>query len=258
MAHDIMQTLIDSAMPYWDTEAEIARRFFASATPDDHIYYLKAQMWKELNPVDGYFNGLHREFTKAAEAFPKVGKSIDRHDYLFLLRQLVSEYNHYVMLADILEHLLGRKLRKSDLKQLPEEQKLGDLRRRFVQRGGPIARAAVGFTEGGGAALFRVGAKLKGSELNRMTAKAMKVICDDEKDHYLEQAKSASALVKTKADLERMVEAIRAVSEQRVWMRNEMFREPMAPDEVRNFIARRQSSIARRDSMGTPPHGKTA
>ena len=71
-----MQKLIDIATPYWDTEAEIARRFFKTATPEKHAFYLRAQLWKELNPVDGFFNGLHRELTKAAEKFPKVGKSI--------------------------------------------------------------------------------------------------------------------------------------------------------------------------------------
>jgi len=236
-----MQTLIDAATPYWDAEAEIARRFYRKATPDDHVFYLRAQLWKELNPVDGFFNGLHRELAKAVELFPKVGRRIDRHDYLFLLQQLVSEYNHYVMLADILEHLLGRRLTKRDTIQLPEEKKLGDIRRRHVTRGGAIGKAAVGLTEGGGAALFRVAAKLKGSELNRMTAGAMKVIWDDEKDHYIEQARIAAGLVKTAKDMDRMCDAIREVSLQRVWMRNEMFREPMSRAALEKFIARRRA-----------------
>ena len=77
---DRMQQLIDTATPYWDAEAEIARRFFRKAAPDDHVFYLRAQLWKELNPVDGFFNGLHRELALAVEMFPKVGRSIDRHD----------------------------------------------------------------------------------------------------------------------------------------------------------------------------------
>ena len=109
-----MQTLIDTATPYWDVEAEIARRFYKGAKRSDHAFYLRAQLWKELNPVDGFFNGLHRELTKAANMFPRVGKNIDRHDYLFLLEQLVSEYNHFVLLADILEYIQGRKISKRD------------------------------------------------------------------------------------------------------------------------------------------------
>ncbi len=239
-----MQTLIDTATPYWEAEAEIARRFYKSATPDDHAFYLRAQLWKELNPVDGFFNGLHRELARAVEIFPKVGRTVDRHDYLFLLQQLVSEYNHFVLLADILEHVQGRKLARRDLKQLPEEKKLGDIRRAYVTKGGAIGKAAVGLTEGGGSALFRVGAKLKGSKLNLMTAKAMKVIWDDEKDHYLEQGKIAAKLVKSKKDLDKMTKAIAEVSEQRVWMRNEMFREPMTRDELQRFIARKRKKAA--------------
>ena len=142
----VMQKLIDTATPYWDAEAEIARRFYKTARPADHAFYLRAQLWKELNPVDGFFNGLHRELTKAVGDFPKVGKTIDRHDYLFLLEQLVSEYNHFVMLADIFEHVQKRKLTKRDLKQLPQEKKLGDIRRGYVTAGGAIGKAAVGWT----------------------------------------------------------------------------------------------------------------
>ena len=240
----MMQRLIDTATPYWDAEAEIARRFYKTAKPADHAFYLRAQLWKELNPVDGFFNGLHRELTKAVADFPKVGKTIDRHDYLFLLEQLVSEYNHFVLLADILEHVQKRKLTKRDLKQLPQEKKLGDIRRQYVTKGGAIGKAAVGFTEGGGSALFRVGAKLKGSKINQMTAKAMKVIWDDEKDHYIEQAKIAAKLIKTKKDMAAMQKAMIDVSLQRVWMRNEMFGEPLTAAEIEKFIARRTKKLA--------------
>ena len=191
----VKQDLINTAQPYWDAEAEIARRFYKTAQKEDHVFYLRAQLWKELNPVDGFFNGLHRELSKAVDMYPKVGKTIDRHDYLFLLEQLVSEYSHFVLLADILEMVQGRKLSKRDLKQMPEEKKLGDLRRRYVQRGGAIGKAAVGFTEGGGTALFRVGKNLKRDKIKEMTTSAMKVMWKDEKDHYLENAEIATKLI---------------------------------------------------------------
>jgi hypothetical protein len=240
MARSIEQQLIATALPYWEAEGEIARRFFARAGRDDHIFYLRAQLWKELNPVDGYFNGLHRELARLVEMFPRVGKDIDRHDFHYLLMQLTQEFNHFVVLADILEFLLGRKIRPADLIQLPEEKRLGDLRRRLVKSGNPVARAAVGLTEGGGARLFRAGARLKGSKLNRMTAAAMRVIYDDEKDHYAEAAKEAARAVKTKRDLAAMKQALAAVSAQRVAMRNEMFRAPMTKAEIARFIARKR------------------
>ena len=200
----IKKALLGTAYPYWEAEAEIAKRFYATATKAGHIHYLRAQLWKELHPVDGYFNGLHRELAN---------------------------------LADILEYLLERKISAADTVQLPEEKKLGDLRRRLVESGSPLDRAAVGLTEGGGARLFREGAKLTGSRLNRLTAKAMQVIYDDEKDHYDEMAREAAGLIKKRADLTRMQESVQAVSMQRVAMRNEMFGHPMTDLQIAQFIA---------------------
>ena len=118
--------------------------------------------------------------------------------------------------------------------QLPEEKKLGDLRRGYVDD--ELTRAAVGFTEGGGARLFREGAKLSGDTVNDMTAKAMEIIYDDEKDHYAEQAKICVELIKTGDDLARMKDAIRDISVQRVRMRAEMFPGAMTDAEIDAFI----------------------
>ncbi len=233
---DTEQQLIDAAWPYWEAEAEIAKRFYAKASPEDHVFYLRAQLWKELNPVDGYFNGLHRELASLVEKFPQVDKEIDRHDYHFSLVQLTQEFNHYVLLADIFEHLVGRRITPDDTVQLAEEKRLGDLRRGYVATGSEIDRAAVGFTEGGGARLFREGAKLTGNELADMTARAMQVIYDDERDHYKEMAKEAVALIETGDDLRRMCDAIGAISRQRMWMRHEMFPGAMTEAELEAFV----------------------
>ncbi len=231
------KALLDTAYPYWEAEAEIARLFYATATKQGHIQYLRAQLWKELHPVDGYFNGLHRELANLVEMFPRVEQDVDRHHFHFLMMQLTQEFNHYVVLADILETLLGRKVAAADTIQLPEEKKLGDLRRRLVESGSPLDRAAVGLTEGGGARLFREGAKLTGNRLNKLTAKAMQVIYDDEKDHYRVMAREATALIKRRADLTRMQVSVRAVSLQRVAMRNEMFGRPMTDPQIKQFLA---------------------
>jgi hypothetical protein len=235
MTTDTEQALVDVAWPYWECEGEIAKRYYADATDEDHAFYLKAQLWKELHPVDGFFNGLHRELKELVDRFPEVDKTMDRHEYHFLLTQLTEEFNHYVMLADIFEHVMGRPITAEDTVQLPEEKKLGDVRRGYVDD--ELTRAAVGFTEGGGARLFREGAKLSGSPVNDMTAKAMEIIYDDEKDHYAEQAKICVDLIKTDDDLARMKDAIRDISAQRVAMRAEMFPGAMTDAEIDTFIA---------------------
>ena len=228
--------LIDAAWPYWEAEAEIAKRFYAKANNEDHVFYLRAQLWKELNPVDGYFNGLHRELTSLVEKFPQVDKDIDRHDYHFSLVQLTQEFNHYVLLADIFEHIVGRRITPNDTVQLSEEKRLGELRRGYVESGSEIDRAAVGFTEGGGARLFREGAKLTGGVLADMTARAMQVIYEDERDHYKEMVKEAVSLIKSDDDLRRMIKAIRSISLQRVMMRHQMFPNAMTEAELETFI----------------------
>ena len=72
--------------------------------------------------------------------------------------------------------------------------------------------------------------------VNDLTAKAMQIIFDDEHDHYMEQAKEAISHIKSPEDLERMKDAIAKISEQRVWMRAEMFRDAMTKAEIETFI----------------------
>jgi hypothetical protein len=246
---DYAQELVNCARPYWEAEAEIASRFFnGRPSKEDHIYWLKAQLWKELHPVDGYFSGIHKELQNMADMFPRVDKDVDRHHFAFLLRQMLEEFNHYVLFADIYEYLAGRKIDASDTVQLPQEKKLQELRRRYVTSGSALDKAAVLFTEGGGAALFREGAKVKGGKLEEMIAHAMQIIYDDEKDHFKEGAREAAELIRTRAEAERMKDAIAAVSRQRVAMRMEMFRSPLTDDEIEAFITRIKKEIGRQHS----------
>ncbi|HEU4339960.1 MAG TPA: hypothetical protein VFU31_00165, partial [Candidatus Binatia bacterium] len=113
--NEVEQALIDTALPYWEAEATIVRRFFRSTpTREDHIFWLKAQLWKELHPVDGYFSGLQKELNKLVASFPELDKTIDRHRYHSLLEQLTQEFNHYVLMADVLEYLLGHPVSVED------------------------------------------------------------------------------------------------------------------------------------------------
>ena len=237
------QYLIDVAYPYWEAEARIARRFFAGKpTREQHIHWLKAQLWKELHPVDGYFTGLHRELANLVDMFPEVDRTVDRHHYHGLMEQLVQEFNHYVLMADILEYLLGRKMDAGDTVQLSEEKALGDLRRKLVA-GSAVEKAAVLVTEGGGARLFREGRRLKGSVLERKIAAAMDVVYEDERNHYREAAREAAAAVGNKRDLKAMKRAIERVSLQRVHMRNEMFQFPLSREDIEQCLAKHRRAV---------------
>jgi hypothetical protein len=238
---DVEQELIGTALPYWEAEATIVRRFFKNKPKrEDHIFWLKAQLWKELHPVDGYFTGLQKELNNLVASFPEIDKTIDRHQYHSLLEQLTQEFNHYVLMADVLEYLLGHPVSAEDTFQLPQEKKLGDIRRGYASSGSAIDKAAVLVTEGGGARMFREGRKLKGGRLERMIASAMEVVYQDEKNHYKEAAREAARAVRNKRDLARMKKAVYEVSLQRVYMRNEMFKEPLTSNQIKKLIENTQ------------------
>jgi len=235
---NVEQELIGTALPYWETEATIVRQFFKTKpTHEEHIFWLKAQLWKELHPVDGYFTGLHRELNNLAASFPEIDKTIERHQYHSLLEQLTQEFNHYVLMADVLEYLLGHPVSAKDTFQLPQEKKLGDIRRSYANSGSAVDKAAVLVTEGGGARMFREGRKLSGGRLERMIARAMEVVYHDERNHYKEAAREAARAIRNKQDLARMKKAVHEVSLQRVYMRNEMFKEPLTRSEIESCLA---------------------
>ena len=241
---DLEQELVRTALPYWEVEATIVRRFFKSKpTREDHIFWLKAQLWKELHPVDGYFTGLQRELNLLVASFPEIDKTIERHQYHLLLEQLTQEFNHYVLMADVLEYLLGHPVSADDTFQLPQEKKLGDIRRAYANSGSAVDKAAVLVTEGGGARMFREGRKLKGGRLERMIARAMEVIYQDEKNHYKEAAREAARVLQNERDLARMKKAVHEVSLQRVYMRNEMFKEPLTSDEIKSCLVSRMHRV---------------
>ena len=237
MASGVEAELIRTALPFWEAEAQISRRFFnGKPSREDHIFWLKAQLWKELHPVDGYFTGIQKELSQLVALFPKIDKDIDRHRYHHLLEQMTQEFNHYVLMADALEYLLGHPISAEDTFQLPQEKKLAELRREYANSGSAVDKAAVLVTEGGGARMFREGRKLKGGSFERLIAKAMEVNYQDEKHHYKEAAREAAQAVKNRQDLQRMKKAIREISRQRVHMRNEMFREPLTGHEIKNCL----------------------
>lgn len=187
--------------------------------------------------MDGYFTGLQKELNNLVASFPEIDKTIGRHQYHSLLEQLTQEFNHYVLMADVLEYLLGHPVSAGDTFQLPQEKKLGDLRRAYANSGSVIDKAAVLVTEGGGARMFREGRKLKGGRLERMIASAMDVVYQDEKSHYKEAAREAAHAVRNKQDMARMKKAVQEVSLQRIYMRNEMFKKPLTSDEIKTCLA---------------------
>jgi hypothetical protein len=231
--------LIAVARPFWDAEAEVARRFCAgSPSREDWVCYLRAAIYKELNPSIGYgstagfANALHKEFVEVAAMFPRLDRDIDRREVYARMHVMTEEFNHYLVLADVLEYLLGRNLTPDDPQQLPEDKILNEMRRRYMESGDPCLRAVMGLTEGGGSSTFREMSKLSGGPFEELLAAAMKVIYVDEKDHYSRAAKEAAECVGSPDDLARMKKALYEVSVQRVRMRSEMLAWAMPAAEI--------------------------
>jgi len=241
---DYEAELIAVAKPFWDAEAEITRRFFAGNPSREHyLRYLKAAVYKELNPVigygatTGYANGLHMEFDTLVGRFKGLDRDVARRDMLARLEMMTEEFEHYVVLAEVLEFVLGRALTPEDPEQLSEDRKLNDMRRGYVDSGDAGVVAVMGLTEGGGSSTFREASKLTGGEIEERLAAAMTVINRDEENHYLDAASAAADTVRSGGDLERMKRALLEVSIQRVRMRNEMFSEPMTDAEIDRLVA---------------------
>lgn len=236
--------LIEAAEPYWAAEAAITKRFFdGKPGKDDWIFYLRSAVYKELNPAigygptEGYANGLHMEFAHMVDKFPRLNQDVDRHEFYAVLNQMTEEFNHYLVLADVLEWMLGRKLTPEDAEQRDEDRALNQMRRKYVTMGDPALRAAMHLTEGGGSSTFREGAKLSGGELEDRIAAAMKVIFEDELDHYEDAAAECDKAIGDEETFERCKAALLEVSLQRVKMRHEQFGTPMAWDAVEKVIA---------------------
>ena len=152
--------------------------------------------------------------------------------------------NHYVVLAEVLEHVLGRAISPDDTFEISEERNLFPLRTGYVQSGDPVQKAAVLLTEGGGSRTFKAASQVGGDEVRDMLAKAMNVIYEDEADHADEAVREAVEVLTSEDDLERMKVAADAVSRQRVDMRLDMFSHPMSQDEVDRYIAEQAAALA--------------
>lgn len=237
------QALVEQATPYWQTEAELTRRFFASSPSKDvWTHYLKAAVYKELNPVigygptDGYACGLHMEFSKLVDRFEGVDNGLDRRQFHGRLEQMIEEFMHYTVLAEVLEELLGRPLTQDDPVQLSEDDKLNRMRHRHVNSENAAVRAVMELTEGGGTATFREGAKLTGGAFETRLAAAFKVIADDEDGHVDHATEDLEDVVTSEQDFEAAKVALLEVSMQRLHMRNEMFSHPMSRAELDTYL----------------------
>ena len=223
---------------YWAGEAEVAHAFFAvERTEEEHLRWLGLQAFKELQPrTDGIIIKL---IDKLKEDYSELDGEVNRHDFLYTTQFLEEEFRHYVLFADVMDHITGKKITPEELKayELPHEIELRAVRKGYADKYGPLARFASSFCEGGGASIYYEGSLMTGSPLAEYIANACQGVYDDEVDHAVHGASDLSSAANTDEDWTLAKEMVAAISEQRVRMRNEQFGSPMSDARFAEMVA---------------------
>jgi rubrerythrin len=245
------------AQEYRAAEEQIVGAFFKRPrTKADHLRWLKAQAFKE-------YSAIRPIFTALAKLYPQLDGEIDRHDFEKLTEKLADETKHARLVMDLLEKLSGKRVTFADLFWLSEDQKLAKIRSRFSKsyaallhgngvitekeirrKDEEIERAAITLTEGGGGALYRICSRLKKTGVEEKIALVFKEILADETEHKDAGVKVLASLVKSKAAFERAAGIIRAISSQRLRMRNQQFGFPLNEAQLK-VLERRARTAAR-------------
>lgn len=232
-AHEKGQALLECASRWWSGEAEAARTFFSQPhTPKEHLRWLRLQARKELQP--GPTGIIIRNVEKLRSDYQELERGVDRWGYFGTIQFLLEEFRHYALFADVIDGITGGRLTPEELAtyDLPEEQKLREVRGNAMQQHGPLARAASSFCEGGGASIFYEGMQIGGDPLNDKIAAACRSVYEDEMDHARHGVEDMVAVAKTKEDWALARELVEAISRQRVRMRNEQFGFPLAAERL--------------------------
>ncbi len=212
------------AAPYWAGEAEIVRAYLDGLrTIASDLRWLHAQAFKEAYVFLTLPSDVRRRFETTGELVHPGGPAA--------AARVATELAHYRLIADVIAALWAP-IRVPELVQLPEDRKLQRLRIDLARDGGDLAKAAAAFTEGGGGAMYAVLAGLDGGPIDRKIADAFAVIHRDELLHGPAEVHAIGRAASTADDWDAAVEMVRAISRQRLLMRNEMFGNPIGIERL--------------------------
>jgi len=210
----------------WAGEHEVVITFFSRPhSREEHIHWLRAQCWKEFwGHIDERGSGtIERMVTELGQRYPDVQRGELPHRFLHVAQELYEEFHHYQVLSDILDDLERRRVPPDELKQMPEDLKLAQMRAAAAAAHGEMGAAISKFSEGGGSSMYKAGMEITGGELEQRIADAFHVIFDDEIGHMQTGAKGLRRVVKTPEQWDTCKRLVRDVHRQRVRMRNDMF-----------------------------------
>jgi hypothetical protein len=222
--------VLQRANRFWAGEAEVAAAFFSQPrSKDEHLFWLKSQMVRELGWPDG-------RLTRVMDAFKQLESVSERHAVHAALINAEEEYSHYVVLADIAETIAGRRIVPDEImynKDLPEWQALAKVR--TSQAGWDSAVS--GFHEGGGLGIYYTCMNLQpieGDPYRPAIAEAMAMIYGDELGHAAHGFRTVVQIAAQVSDEEwqQVLEKVEAVGYHRVRMRNEQFGFPLTNERI--------------------------
>jgi hypothetical protein len=228
-------------------EAEVVRAYFAqSRTTEEHVEMLRHQMGRELFCADW--------LQRAARMAPELERSVERHAFVDFLEQIADEVSHYVVLADLAEWLLGRKLSAEEASEylvyahydpdvplerqynprLPEANAMLDLLRRFRgEHPAAYSDAVMRLTEGGGGGAFAEASRLGGDEFRERFAAAMGAIVEDEMGHGPLRVRGfVQTWVRDEAALALTARLLRELMAQHLRVRNEIYGYPLSAERL--------------------------
>ena len=255
------------ARAYGAAEEAIVSAFFAEPRKkSDHLYWLRAQAFKEYSAIKPIFTAL-------AKLYPAIDGEIDRHDFEALTEKLADETKHACLVMDLLEEISGQRVAFADLLWLPEDRKLARIRARYSKsyatllhgsgairtkeirrKDEQLERAAITLTEGGSGALYKVCRRLKKKGVEAKIARVFTEIYRDELNHKNSGERALAGIIKTGAEFARAARIIREISFQRLRMRNEQFRFPVNDDQIRSMDATVNVSVTRHIQRGKVSH----
>lgn len=218
-----MLALAAAAAPLWAGEAEITRSYFEGGkrTRESDLSWLRAQAFKETRHLRDLDPVLQREYWESG--------AIARHPGGERAAQILQEeMKHYGLLAALISRLSGKPVVADELRGLEEDRRLQELRAGFRRSGGPLERATVTFTEGGGGSMYSVLSGLDADDFDRAIASAFREIHADEVIHGPMQIHRIAEHARDAGDWRRCREMAVAICRQRLRMRNEMFGYPLS------------------------------
>jgi hypothetical protein len=226
------------AARWWAGEAEVTRTFFSQPrTKEEHLRWLRLQAHKELQPKP---NGIIVRLMNEVRAdYDNLEHGVTRTDLLHKIQFLEEEFRHYVLFADVIDYLTGQHMTTEELQNysLPEDERLGDLRKGFAEKYGALGRFASSFCEGGGASLYYEGMQIGGDPLSDKIAVACRGVYEDEVEHAEVGAIGLEHGAHSEEEWAAARMMVEEISKQRVRMRNEQFGFVLSDERVKEIDA---------------------